>query len=227
MNVNADKVNIHQSWKKKLRQEFESEYFAQLKSFLIDEKSKYIIYPPSSMIFSAFDICHFDDVRVVILGQDPYHGRGQAHGLCFSVPENVPVPPSLKNIYKEINIDLHLSIPKSGNLSSWAMQGVLLLNATLTVRADMAGSHQNKGWERFTDRVISVLSDEREKLVFLLWGNYARAKKSLIDEAKHLVLEAAHPSPLSAHKGFFGCKHFSQSNQWLLKHNIEPVNWGI
>ena len=183
------------------------------------------MYPPASLIFSAFDLCPFSHVKVVVLGQDPYHGHGQAHGLCFSVPDGVAFPPSLRNIFKELLSDVGLEFPKSGNLERWAKQGVLLMNATLTVRAEQAGSHQNKGWEKFTDKVIEVVSREKEHVVFLLWGNYARAKKNIINTGKHLVLEAAHPSPLSASRGFLGCKHFSQCNNWLQKRNIQAIEW--
>jgi uracil-DNA glycosylase len=218
-------VRIEKSWKDKLVKEFESDYFATLKTFLIEERNKYIIYPPASQMFSAFDLCPFTTVKVVILGQDPYHGAGQAHGLCFSVPDGIAFPPSLRNIFKELQSDLNTPAPLWGNLERWAKQGVLLLNATLTVRAEQAGSHQNKGWEQFTDKVIEVISKEKENIVFLLWGNYARAKKSIIDHNKHLVLEAAHPSPLSASRGFLGCRHFSSCNNWLSQKNIQAIEW--
>jgi len=220
-------VKIHESWKNQLKQDFESQYFASLKAFILEEKKKFRVYPPSSLIFSAFDLCPFDDVKVVILGQDPYHGNGQAHGLCFSVPEGVEFPPSLRNIFKELQEDVGMSVPSKGDLTPWARQGVLLLNATLTVRADTAGSHQNKGWETFTDKVIQVLSLKKQHVVFILWGNYARAKKALIDTSKHFILEAAHPSPLSASRGFFGCRHFSACNAWLMKNNLTPVRWNL
>ncbi len=225
--VDASQVQIHESWKPLLMNEFTSDYFAHLKEFIIEEKKKYRIYPPSSLIFAAFDNCPFDKVKVVLLGQDPYHGLGQAHGLCFSVPDGVVFPPSLKNIFLEIQNDLGIPVPQTGNLVSWAKQGVLLLNATLTVRADSAGSHQNKGWETFTDKVIELLSDRKEHLVFFLWGNYAKNKKNLIDTSKHLVLETVHPSPLSASRGFFGCGHFSTCNSWLAEKGISPVNWKL
>lgn len=225
--VDVDNVKIHESWKSLLLNEFQSEYFARLKEFIVDEKKKFKVYPPSQMIFTAFDNCPFDQVKVILLGQDPYHGHGQAHGLCFSVPEGVDFPPSLRNIFLEIENDLGLPFPKTGNLIPWAKQGALLLNATLTVRADSAGSHQNKGWEKFTDAVIKLLSDKKEHLVFFLWGNYARNKKSLIDTSKHLVLETVHPSPLSASRGFFGCRHFSSCNSWLTEKGITPVNWRL
>ena len=216
---------IESSWLALLQSEFEAPYFAELKQFLIDEKSRYPVYPPGSQIFQAFDRTPVARVRVVILGQDPYHGEGQAHGLCFSVPDGVRMPPSLVNIFKEIHDDVGGTIPSQGNLDFWADQGVLLLNATLTVRANQAGSHQHHGWETFTDAVIRRLSDTRENLVFLLWGGYARAKKSLIDGNRHLILEAAHPSPLSAYHGFFGCRHFSKTNQWLREHGQEEIRW--
>ncbi len=225
--VNISDVIIHESWKTRLKAEFESNYFAGLKKFLLEEKQKFSVFPPSKFIFSAFDHCPFDHVKVVILGQDPYHGPGQAHGLCFSVPDEIDFPPSLKNIFKELQSDLDFKIPQSGNLTKWAQQGVLLLNATLTVRADSAGSHQKKGWEIFTDNVIKILSADKSNLVFLLWGNYARAKKELIQTEKHLVLEAAHPSPLSASRGFFGCRHFSKCNLWLMKKGLSPIDWQI
>jgi len=193
---------IEDSWKKELKDEFNSTYFEQLKEFLVDEKSKFTIYPPGSQIFAAFNFTPFNHVKVVILGQDPYHGPGQAHGLCFSVPEGVKQPPSLQNIFKEIHADLGYEIPKHGNLQKWAKQGVLLLNASLTVRARQAGSHQKRGWETFTDVAIKKLSEMRQNLVFLLWGNFAMAKESLIDSSKHFVLKSAHPSPFSVHRGF-------------------------
>jgi uracil-DNA glycosylase len=219
--------NIDESWKSALWQEFQSEYFAQLKDFLKKEKSIYRVYPPGPQIFNAFNRTPLDKVKVVILGQDPYHGGGQAHGLCFSVPKGVKPPPSLVNIFKEIHTDTGLPIPTHGNLESWADQGVMLLNATLTVRATFAGSHQNKGWEKFTDRVIQTVSEHCENVVFLLWGKYAQAKETLIDARKHLVLKAAHPSPLSAYNGFFGCKHFSKSNDFLRKKGVKEVDWKI
>ena len=225
----SEKLNpqIEESWLKVLTAEFEQPYFAGLKAFLLEEKRQYAVYPPGSLIFNAFAHTPFEKVKVVILGQDPYHGKGQAHGLCFSVPDGVPPPPSLVNMYKEIQNDLGVEPSASGNLEVWADQGVFLLNATLTVRASTAGSHQNKGWETFTDRVIKSLSAEREHLVFMLWGNYARAKKILIDTQKHLVLEAPHPSPFSANNGFFGCRHFSKANEYLRQHSVEPVDWSV
>ena len=221
------KPQIEESWLKVLASEFEQPYFANLKTFLLEEKSQYVVYPPGSLIFNAFAHTPFDMVKVVILGQDPYHGKGQAHGLCFSVPDGVHPPPSLVNMYKEIQNDLGIAPSTSGNLECWANRGVFLLNATLTVRASTAGSHQNKGWETFTDQVIKSLSAGREHLVFMLWGNYARAKKILINTQKHLVLEAAHPSPFSVHNGFFGCQHFSKANDYLRQHGIEPIDWNV
>jgi len=218
---------IEDSWKKVLDSEFRKPYFPVLKNFLVDEKKKYTIYPPGPRIFSAFNHTPFHKVKVVILGQDPYHGPGQAHGLCFSVPMGVQQPPSLKNIFIELQSDLNIPIPRHGNLEKWAKQGVLLLNATLTVRANQAGSHQKKGWEIFTDKVIETLSAERENLVFLLWGNYAIQKSALIDQGKHLILKSVHPSPLSASRGFFGCRHFSKTNGYLEQNNIEPINWNL
>jgi uracil-DNA glycosylase len=218
---------IHPSWKEQLVQEFESPYFCSLKEFLVDEKKKHTVFPPGKLIFNAFDKTPFDKVKVVILGQDPYHGSGQAHGLCFSVPFGVNPPPSLINIFKEIHSDLGIAIPAHGNLESWAVQGVLLLNATLTVRKDQAGSHQGKGWEQFTDSVIMKISGKKEGVVFLLWGKYAQAKEKLIDSTKHHVLSAPHPSPFSVHTGFFGCRHFSRTNEILKQQGLSPVNWGL
>lgn len=225
--MSTQKVNIHTDWYRILKDQFESEYFQSLKSFLVEEKKKYTIYPPGKKIFAAFDHTPPNNVKVVIIGQDPYHGPGQAHGLCFSVNEGIKHPPSLRNIFKEIENDLGYTYPKSGNLESWAQQGVLLLNATLTVRASQAGSHQKKGWEQFTDTVIKRISEHNDGLVFMLWGNYAIAKKALIDESKHFVLSTVHPSPLSAHRGFFGCKHFSRTNEILEKNGKKPINWQI
>jgi uracil-DNA glycosylase len=218
---------IETSWKRELSEEFDSEYFFKLKEFLIFEKQKFVIYPPASDIFAAFNYTPFDDVKVVILGQDPYHGQGQANGLCFSVNDNIKKPPSLQNIFKELQNDLGYTISETGNLEKWARQGVLLLNATLTVRARQAGSHQNRGWEQFTDSVIQRLSENREFLVFILWGNYARAKKSLIDTSKHFIVESPHPSPFSANSGFFGSRPFSKTNNYLLSKGIEPVDWSL
>ena len=219
-------VKIDPSWYAVLQPQFEAPYFSQLKEFLVAERQQYTCYPPGSKIFNAFDSTPFDHVKVVILGQDPYHEPGQAMGLCFSVPAGIAVPPSLVNIIKEINDDLGTQIPTTcGDLSGWAEQGVLLLNATLTVRAHQAGSHQHHGWEQFTDAAISALSQHRSGLVFLLWGSYAIAKKKLIDSTKHHVLTAPHPSPLSAYRGFFGCRHFSQANSLLASHGQQPIDW--
>ena len=219
-------VKIDSSWYEVLRPQFEAPYFAQLKEFLVAERQQHTCYPPGSKIFNAFDSTPFDKVKVVILGQDPYHEPGQAMGLCFSVPQGIQVPPSLVNIIKEINDDLGTQIPVAcGDLSGWADQGVLLLNATLTVRAHQAGSHQKHGWETFTDAAIQALSQQRTGLVFLLWGSYAIAKKSLIDTTKHCVLTAPHPSPLSAYRGFFGCHHFSQANSYLVAQGQQPIDW--
>lgn len=219
-------IKIEPSWKEALKTEFEKPYFKELRDFVRGEYLVAKVFPPPKFIFNAFALCPFDKVKVVILGQDPYHGDGQAHGLCFSVPEREAVPPSLQNIYKEIVSDIGGVMPKHGNLEHWTKQGVLLLNTTLTVRAHTAGSHQGKGWETFTDAAIKILSDKKEHLVFLLWGNYARKKSELIDWEKHLVLESAHPSPFSASNGFFGCKHFSQTNAYLKNHGAETIQWG-
>ncbi len=218
-------VKIENSWKQKLKDEFEKEYFIKLAGFIKSEYKNSTIYPPGSLIFNAFNLCPFDNVKAVIIGQDPYHGPGQAHGLCFSVREGVVFPPSLINIFKEIETDIGTEKPLNGNLSGWSSQGVLLLNATLTVRAHQAGSHQKKGWEEFTDSVIALLNREKLNLVFFLWGAYAQKKGESIDRSKHLVLESVHPSPLSASRGFFGNKHFSRCNDYLEAHNIEPINW--
>ncbi len=217
---------IEAGWLEVLRPQFEAPYFAQLKNFLLQERQQYVCYPKGKDIFAAFDRTPFDKVKVVILGQDPYHEPGQAHGLCFSVQQGTMVPPSLVNIIKEINSDLGITIPTGhGDLTGWADQGVLLLNATLTVRAHQAGSHQRQGWETFTDAVISTLSQQRRGIVFLLWGSYAIAKRQLIDTGKHHVLTAPHPSPLSAYRGFFGCKHFSQTNTYLQQQGHPPIDW--
>ncbi len=218
-------VRIESGWKAKLSGEFEKEYFAVLTEFVRQEYRNEQVFPPGNKIFSAFDLCPFDSVRVVIIGQDPYHNYGQAHGLCFSVNDGTEFPPSLVNIFKELNRDLGVPVPKSGNLERWARQGVLLLNAILTVRAHQALSHQNRGWERFTDAAISVLNRDRENLVFMLWGAYAQNKGASIDQSKHLVLSTVHPSPLSASRGFFGCSHFSRCNEWLAARGLEPINW--
>lgn len=221
------KPDIEEQWYEALKAEFESPYFAEIKSFLIEEKKQHIVFPPSALIFNAFNLTPFDKVKVVILGQDPYHNIGQAHGLAFSVPDNIQKPPSLQNIFKELNQDLGIPIPTNGNLEKWAKEGVLLLNASLTVRAHTAASHAKIGWQRFTDAAIKALSDNRENLVFILWGNYAIAKENLIDHNKHLILKTVHPSPLSASRGFFGCRHFSKTNEYLIKNNIKPINWSL
>ena len=219
-------VRIDPSWYEVLRPQFEAQYFAELKQFLVAERQQYTCYPPGSLIFSAFDHTPFDKVKVVILGQDPYHEPGQAMGLCFSVPHGVQVPPSLVNIITEINADLGTQIPTTcGDLSGWAEQGVLLLNATLTVRAHQAGSHQRHGWEQFTDAAISALAERRSGIVFLLWGSYAIAKRKLINPIHHHILTAPHPSPLSAYRGFFGCHHFSQTNNILVQQGQQPIDW--
>ena len=218
-------VRIDESWRERLQSEFDAPYFAQLADFVRHEYATTRVYPPGSQMFAAFDACQFDKVKVVILGQDPYHEPGQAHGLCFSVNDGVPFPPSLQNIFKEIHDDIGTPVPMSGDLTRWANQGVLLLNATLTVRAHQAGSHQNNGWEQFTDAVIHRLAQERENLVFILWGSYAQRKGEFIDRSRHLVLQSPHPSPLSAHRGFFGNRHFSRTNEYLTAHGIEPILW--
>lgn len=218
---------IDKSWKSALSKEFENKYFSDLKYFLIQEKQSHIVYPPGIFIFEALNRTPLHNVKVVILGQDPYHGPGQAHGLCFSVPAGVAFPPSLQNIFRELQTDLGVDYPEKGDLSAWADQGVLLLNATLTVRANLAGSHQGKGWEIFTDAVIRTISDHRENVVFLLWGKYAQNKKSLIDLSKHFVLEAPHPSPFSVYRGFFGCRHFSKTNEFLISKGLQPINWAL
>lgn len=221
------KPNIEESWGSVLEKEFQSSYFMELKEFLVEEKQEHTIYPPGSKMFAAFDYTPFDRVKVVILGQDPYHGPGQAHGLCFSVPENIKPPPSLVNIFKEIESDLGIKRPEHGNLEKWAKQGVLLLNATLTVRANTAGSHQNKGWETFTDQAIKHLSEQKFGIVFLLWGKYAQAKEPLIDTTRHYILSAPHPSPFSANRGFLGCKHFSKTNEILKKTGKTEIDWSL
>lgn len=225
MNTPSKKIAIEPSWKNALFQEFEAEYFNKLADFVRSEYKNGTVFPAPKNIFRAFDACPLSETKVVILGQDPYHGDGQANGLCFAVPANIDLPPSLQNIFKEIKSDLGVEPIPSGDLTRWASQGVLLLNATLTVRAHVAGSHQNKGWEQFTDAVIKQLSQENRPIVFLLWGNYARKKGAHIDRSKHLVLESAHPSPLSAYNGFFGNKHFSQANEYLKKHKLKEIDW--
>lgn len=218
-------VQIEPSWKLRLAGEFEKPYFAALTDFVRQEYRTATCYPPGKLIFNAFNLCPFDKVKVVIIGQDPYHGPGQAHGLCFSVNDGIQPPPSLVNIFKEINSDLGKPIPQSGNLTRWAEQGVLLLNATLTVRAHQAGSHQRRGWEEFTDAVIRKLAEEKSNLVFILWGSYAQKKGAFIDRNKHLVLTSVHPSPLSAHNGFFGNHHFSLANDYLVKNGKTAIDW--
>jgi uracil-DNA glycosylase len=226
--VNSTTVKLEPSWLAQLADQFEQPYMKQLREFLLQQKrAGKRIYPPGDQYFNAFYYAPFDKVRVVILGQDPYHGPGQAHGLCFSVPEGVVVPPSLVNIYKELNRDLGMPIPRHGNLERWAKQGVLLLNAVLTVEAGQAGAHQGKGWELFTDRVISLLNEKCSGVVFLLWGSYAQRKGALIDRNKHLVLQAPHPSPLSAHRGFIGCGHFSAANRYLQQQGKAPIEWSL
>ncbi len=218
-------VRIDESWREVLQTEFDKPYFELLTDFVRHAYRTTQCFPPAGQIFRAFDLCPFDKVRVVIIGQDPYHDVNQAHGLCFSVQDGVPAPPSLVNIYKELNRDLGKPIPSSGNLTHWAEQGVLLLNATLTVEAHKAGSHQGKGWEELTDAAIQVLNQKREKIVFMLWGSYAQRKGKYIDRRKHLVLEAVHPSPLSAYRGFIGCGHFSKANNYLQQHGQTPIAW--
>ncbi len=225
--MNKINVAIEESWKNLLINEFQSDYFYKLKEFLVEEKKHYLIYPPGNKIFAAFEHTTFDNVKVVILGQDPYHGEGQANGLCFSVSAGIRQPPSLVNIFKEVESDLGIKMSDSGNLEKWAMQGVLLLNATLTVRANQAGSHQNKGWEIFTDNVIRTLSDNKKDLIFILWGSYAQAKAKIIDNSKHHILKSVHPSPLSVYRGFYGCKHFSKTNEILKSLGKDPINWQI
>jgi uracil-DNA glycosylase len=219
------KVIIEPSWEIALKKVFQQDYFKDLTSFVKDEYSNGKVFPPGKDIFNAFWHCPIDKVKVVILGQDPYHGPDQAHGLSFSVKPGIPFPPSLLNIFKEIKSDLGKDLPPNGDLTRWADQGVFLLNATLTVQATLAGSHQNKGWEQFTDEVIRKISDSQTHVVFMLWGAYAQKKAVLIDESKHLILKAPHPSPLSAHRGFLGCKHFSQANAYLISNGIDPIDW--
>lgn len=222
------KPKIESSWLELLKDEFQSDYFSQLRDFLVKEKETQQVFPPGSLIFNAFDHTPVDKVKAVIIGQDPYHGSGQAHGLCFSVNDGVKFPPSLQNIFKELKTDIGMDIPFSGNLTKWADEGVLLLNVTLTVRARNAGSHQGKGWEQFTDAAIRKLSDNRENLVFLLWGRFAQNKSELINPNNgHHILKAPHPSPFSAHSGFFGSKHFSKCNEFLSSKGIEPIDWNL
>lgn len=218
-------VKIEESWKEQLKDEFEKDYFIKLTDFIRNEYRTKQIFPPAKLIFNAFEHTPFNQVKVVILGQDPYHNDGQAHGLSFSVPDGIRQPPSLVNIFKEINRNLSIPVPQSGNLTRWANQGVLLLNATLTVQAHMAGSHQKKGWESFTDAAIHKLAEKRENIVFILWGAYAQKKASFIDPNKHLILKSVHPSPLSAHNGFFGNDHFSKTNDFLIQKGVKPIEW--
>jgi uracil-DNA glycosylase len=221
-------IKLESSWKKHLESEFSKPYMTHLKQFLLEEKKQgKIIYPKGDQIFAAFNTTPLSKVKVVILGQDPYHGPGQAHGLSFSVPDGVAFPPSLRNIFKELHDDLQVPIPKSGCLVPWAEQGVLLLNSVLTVEQGKAGSHQKKGWEQFTDAAIQVVNEQREHVVFILWGAYAQKKAAFVDHKKHLVLESVHPSPLSSHRGFFGSKPFSKTNQFLKKHDLKPINWDL
>lgn len=221
-------VKIEASWKEILKDEFNKPYFQQIPLHIKTEKAQgKLVYPPGSLIFNAFDTTPFYNVKAVILGQDPYHGPGQAHGLCFSVQFGIPPPPSLVNIFKELHDDLGVPIPPHGNLTHWAQQGVFLLNASLTVRAGEPMSHAKIGWAEFTNTVIKKISDHKKNVVFLLWGKFAQEKRSLIDESKHLILRSVHPSPLSAHAGFFGCKHFSKTNEYLMKHGIDPIDWKL
>lgn len=226
--MDLERIKLKNCWKLKLSEEFEKPYMQKLKQFLVSEyKSGKTIYPHGDKYFEALNLTGFSDVKVIILGQDPYHNPNQAHGLCFSVKPGVPPPPSLVNIYKELKEDQKFKIPDHGYLKSWATQGVLLLNSTLTVEANKAGSHQNKGWENFTDVIIQKLNEEKESLVFILWGSYAQKKGSFIDTNKHLVLKSVHPSPLSSYRGFFGCKHFSKANEFLTQKNRKPIDWSI
>jgi len=217
--------HIESSWLEVLKDEFQQPYFLEIKKFLLEDKKKYRVFPPGQLIFNAFNLTPFDKVKIVIIGQDPYHGYGQAHGLCFSVPKGVVKPPSLQNILKELKEDLNINPPEHGDLTGWAKQGVFLLNAILTVRENTPESHRNIGWEKFTNAAIENLSNKKEHLVFMLWGAYAQEKEKLIDNTKHLILKAAHPSPLSANRGFFGCHHFSKANQYLIANNIDPIKW--
>lgn len=224
-NYKKMQVKIEESWREILDNEFQQPYFEQLTNFVKQEYTTRQIFPPARLIFNAFDTCPFDKLKVVLLGQDPYHGIGQAHGLCFSVNDGVPLPPSLVNIYKEISDDLQVMPYPTGNLERWAKQGVFLLNATLTVRANIAGSHQNQGWERFTDAVIQKIAEKKKNVVFLLWGNYAQQKARMINPFHHKILTSVHPSPLSAYRGFFGCKHFSQANNYLIENGLDAIDW--
>jgi len=222
-----DKVKINQSWLDRLQSEFNQPYFQKLNQFVQDQYNDSVVYPDKELIYEAFNQTHFKDVKVVIIGQDPYHGENQAHGLSFSVKNNNKLPPSLKNIYKELSCDLEVTVPKTGNLTPWAKQGVLLLNATLTVSAKSPGSHQKKGWEIFTDRIIELISNEKENIVFILWGKYAQNKGVIINELKHLTIKSPHPSPFSARRGFFGSQPFSRTNEYLLNKNIKPIDWTL
>ena len=217
--------NIESSWLEVLKDEFQQPYFIEIKKFLLEDKKKYRVFPPGQLIFNAFNLTPFDKVKIVIIGQDPYHGYGQAHGLCFSVPKGIAKPPSLQNIFKELKEDLNINPPDHGDLTGWARQGVFLLNAILTVRENTPESHRNIGWENFTNAAIKNLSDKKEHLVFMLWGAYAQEKEKLIENTKHLILKAAHPSPFSANRGFFGCHHFSKANQYLIANSIDPIKW--
>ncbi|MFO7932460.1 MAG: uracil-DNA glycosylase [Bacteroidales bacterium] len=219
--------DIEEGWKQILWQEFQSPYFRELKEFLVNEREHHTVYPPGKLIFNAFQHTPFEKVKVVLLGQDPYHGKGQAHGLCFSVPHGIPKPPSLVNIFKELQDDLGITPPSHGNLEKWADQGVFLLNAILTVRANQPGSHHDKGWEKFTNRVIERISELQQGVVFLLWGRFAQAKESLVDGNAHFILKAAHPSPFSASNGFFGCRHFSKTNHYLEQQGKDPIDWSL
>lgn len=225
--ASTTRPTIEENWARVLKAEFEADYFSALKTFLVEEKKTQTIFPSGNHLFHAFNLTPLPAVKAVILGQDPYHGPGQAHGLCFSVPDGVRIPPSLANIYKELKEDMGIEPPTNGNLTKWAYNGVLLLNATLTVRSGMAGSHQGKGWEQFTDAAIKAISDYRAGIVFLLWGKYAIDKSRLIDDSKHFILTAPHPSPLSAHRGFLGCRHFSKANELLGSAGIQPVDWNL
>lgn len=226
--MSPEQVKLEPSWKQHLLPQFQADYMQQLRQFLVQQKQAgKVIYPKGEEYFNAFNLTPFDQVKVVIIGQDPYHGPGQAHGLCFSVQQGVAFPPSLQNIFKEIHADLGLPIPRNGCLTHWAEQGVLLLNAVLTVEQSKAAAHQGKGWEQFTDAAIKELNDQREGIVFLLWGSYAQKKGQIIDPKKHCVLKAPHPSPLSAHRGFFGCRHFSKANQYLESIGQTPIDWTV
>lgn len=226
-NLEVKTPKIAQSWLTELKTEFESDYFKSLKLFLLEEKKKHTIFPKWEDIFNAYNLTPFNEIKVVIIGQDPYHGENQAHGLCFSVQKGIKPPPSLKNIYKELKSDVEFTEPNHGELTSWAKQGVFLLNATLTVRKSQPGSHQKKGWETFTNETIKAISNKKEGIVFLLWGRFAQEKEKLIDAEKHHILKAAHPSPFSAYNGFFGCKHFSKTNSLLQSQNLTPINWNL